>query len=180
MKQFFSEFTLFRICSRVQHRHHGEPGPQGGEGHRAEEDGGRSGAKLSICTTGVCCHENRQSGRHDSQGHRHGRGEQTARGLRLLSSSVSYLKVVLMFKPHRAAGDAEGGGGVWAGSDGQRGRLVPALHIWQHREAQRPRSHAGRVPAVRRSHAQGKTSCSVTLFLFQDLNSESRVFTVFS
>lgn len=39
---------------------------------------------------------------------------------------------------------------------GQRGRPVPALHVGQHGETEGAGAHAGRVPAVRGAHAQGK------------------------
>lgn len=53
------------------------------------------------------------------------------------------------------SGNAEGGRCVWTSSHGQRGRLVPALHVRQHGEAQRPGPHSGWVPAVCCSHPQG-------------------------
>lgn len=54
------------------------------------------------------------------------------------------------------AGDAGGGCGVWASRHGQRGHLVPALYIRQHREAQRISPHSGWIPAVCCTHTPGK------------------------
>lgn len=87
------------IFSPVQHRHHCEPGRPRGEGDRAEEDGGRSRSELPDCAAGLCCHENRESGRLDSQGRRHGGGE----GAERKSELDSWLILIIQFHQQRSA-----------------------------------------------------------------------------
>lgn len=62
-----------------------------------------------------------------------------------------------VYSLHRT-GDAKGRCCVWASCHEQRGRPVPPLHIWQHREAQRSCPHAGWIPSVCCAHTQGKQS----------------------